>query len=307
MIDVSKTPSAKGASSSARESSLASTPSPAPHAARSGDVIGSASPGWQWHRDRFRRRLTQHPLEGIPQEEVDAHFDGMPSRYWDRISDTELVWGLETVHRFLTGLVATESGETAFATDWRHFPNQDITKFLVCTWDRQGLLTKLAGYISALRLNVVRAEVYTRSDNIILDVFWLCDGSRRHITDVDRLRQLGFLLEGGLSEPPRFVSTWACDSHKLHPRLPSVPTKVTFDNSAPHTIVTVEASERLGLLHDMLQVLNEHHFNITEALIDTVDNVARDVFFVTDEHKNKIVDPQRLALLERAMIKALDQ
>ena len=57
----------------------------------------------------------------------------------------------------------------------------------------------------------------------------------------------------------------------------------------------------------MLQVLNEHRFNVAEALIDTIDNVARDVFFVTDEHKNKILDPQRLALFEAALVKALDQ
>src|SRR3954464_2254694 len=217
MMDASKTLTKDADTPKAKEPARSSAASAE---LRHTDVIGGASPGWEWHRDRLRRRLLHHPLEGIPQEEVEAHFDGMPSRYWDRISDTELVWGLQTVHRFLTGLVATDSGETVVATDSRHFPRQDITKFLVCTWDRQGLLAKVAGYISALRLNVVRAEVYTRSDNIVLDVFWLCDSAHRHISDPERLRQLAFLLEGGLSEPPRFVSTWACDSHKLLPRAP---------------------------------------------------------------------------------------
>jgi len=303
MLDVSKLSSK---SDPPHDSSLP-VRRPADPAFRPSDPVAGISPGWEWHRDRLRRRIAQQPIEGIPPEEVDAHFAGMPAHYWDRISDAELVWSLQTVHRFLTGLVATESGDTALATDWRHYPRQDITKFLVCTWDRQGLLTKLAGYISALRLNVVRAEVYTRADNIVLDFFWLCDGTHRHITDLDRLRQLSFLLEGGLAQPPRFVSTWAVDSHKHLPRVSSIPTKVMFSNSHPnHTIVTVEASERLGLLHDILQVFSDHEFNIAEALIDTIDNVARDVFFVTDHQKNRILDPQRLAALEVAMIKALE-
>jgi [protein-PII] uridylyltransferase len=274
---------------------------------RDGDRIGN-TPGWEWHRDRLRRHLSSEAMEGISEEEIDAHFEGMPPRYWSRISESELTWGLQTAHRFLTGLAATESGETPVAMDWRHFPRQDITKFLVCTWDRQGLLSKLAGYISALRLSVVRAEVYTRADHIVLDVFWLCDGTRRHIGDPEQLRQLAFLLEGGLREPPRFASTWAMDSHKFLPAKNSKRTKVTFNNadSQQHTIVTVEASERLGLMRDMLEVFYEHRLNICEALIDTVDDVARDVFFVTNENKGPILDPQRLASLEAAMIKALD-
>jgi [protein-PII] uridylyltransferase len=315
MVDLTKLISRNGSPGDGDESSsrtggsgALSTVPGQPPLFRNSDPIGGTAPGWQWHRDRLRRRLLQEAIEGISQDEIGAHFDGMPARYWDRISESELIWGLQTVHRFLTGLVATESGETAVAMDWRHFPRQDITKFLVCTWDRQGLLSKLAGYISALRLSVVRAEVYTRADNIVLDVFWLCDGARRHIGDPERLRQLAFLLEGGLAEPPRFASAWAVDSHKLFPRRSTVPTRVTFNNvdSPQHTIVTVEASERLGLLRDMLQIFYEHELNISEALIDTIDNVARDVFFVTDPHKGQIVDPRRLAAFESAMVKALD-
>lgn len=231
----------------------------------------------------------------------------MPPRYWERVTEDELVWGIQTVHRFFSRLASSEHAESAAVMDARHFPQQGCTKLLVCTWDRAGLLTQLAGYISALRLNVIRAQVYTRADNIVLDVFWLCDNKQQYIFDTERLKQLSFLLEGGLAEPPRFASTWARHSHKMLPRASRIKPAVTFNNvdSADRTVITVEASERLGLLHDMLEVLNENHVNITEALIDTVDDVARDIFFVTDEHKAKITDPPRLRAIEEAMVKAL--
>lgn len=232
----------------------------------------------------------------------------MPARYWDRVTEDELVWGLQTVHRFLSRLAASQNDGAVAVMDARHFPQQGCTKVLVSSWDRLGLLTKLAGYISALRLNVLRAEVYTRSDNIVLDVFWLCDSEQRHITDTERLRQLAFLLDGGLSEPPRFVSTWAVRSHQYLPRENRMKPVVTFNNfkSPDRTVVTVEASERLGLLHDMLEVLSANRLNITEALIDTVGDVARNIFFVTDEPKQKVLDPQRLKRIEQAIVEALE-
>jgi [protein-PII] uridylyltransferase len=261
---------------------------------------------WETERARLRRWLQKHPVVEVSPEEIDAHFDGMPSHYWGRVSDTELAWGLQSVHQFLHGLVASPSGTTPAVVTWRHFPKVGVTKVLVTTWDRAGLLTKFAGYTAALRLNIVRAEVYTRADDIVLDVFWLsADG--KHVSDADRLKQLGFLIEGGLSEPPRFVSTWACESHKYAPRASGVRTTVAFDNTAASgsTIMTVQAAERLGLLHDMLQALSGQRLNIIEAMIDTVDGVARDVFYLTDEHKQK-VDPGQFESIKSAIIAAVD-
>jgi len=83
---------------------------------------------------------------------------------------------------------------------------------------------------------------------------------------------------------------------------------VTFNNtdSPSHTMVKVSASERMGLLHDMLQAMSENGLNIDEALINTIDEVAHDVFYVTDEYKNKILDSARLKTVESAIVRALE-
>lgn len=266
------------------------------------------SAAWRWNREQLRRQISKRSLEGISEEEIDAHFAGMPPRYWEGLRLTELVWGLRTVHCFLNDVVAADTAAPSVVMDWRQLPRRRFTKVLVCAWDGLGLLTKVAGYISAMRLNVARAQVYTRADNIVLDVFWLCDAKNRQIGDAERLRQLAFLLKGGLSNPPRFASTWACDSHKYLPRTSRMTPVVTFNNteSPSHTILKVSASERMGLLHDMLHAISENGLNIDEALINTVDDVARDVFYVTDEHKNKLLDSARLKLVESAIVRALD-
>ena len=262
---------------------------------------------WREKRDQLRDYISQHPVEEISREELDAHFDGMPPRYWEQVDESELAWSLQNIHRFLYGVVASPRADTPVVVNWRYFPEQGYTKVLICTWDRAGLLAKIAGYISALQLNAVRAEVYTRPDNLVLDFFWLCNAEQQHASDPDRLQQFVFLLEGGMSESPTFASTWALETHKFLPRTNRITPTVTFNNedSPEQTILTVEASERPGLLYDMLQVLIEHKLSISEALIDTADDRAHDVFFVTDEHRKKLLSPDPLKKIEQALIEAV--
>jgi [protein-PII] uridylyltransferase len=266
-----------------------------------------AGPGWQWHRDRLRRLFAQRAANGISAEEIAAHFDFMPPRYWERVTEDELVWGIQTVHRFFNRLAANDAPATTAVMDARHFPQQECTKILVCTWDGVGLLTRLSGYLAALRLNVIRAQVYTRSDDVVFDVFWVCDHEGKHVRDGEQLKKLEFLLEGGLCNPPRFASEWAVSAHRYAPKPRSMTPLVTFNNteSADRTIVTVEAAERLGLLHDILEALTANGLNITEALIDTVDDVARDVFFVTDANKMKVTGAERLSAVQQSVVEAL--
>ena len=116
-----------------------------------------------------------------------------------------------------------------------------------------------------------------------------------------------FLLGGALSEPPRFASVWACSRHKfLAPPAP-VPARITFDNnSSPDTtLVQVIASDRLGLLYDILQSITDAGLNITQALIETDDDLAHDLIHVTDSTGQKLLDSRRLEQLRQGLEKAL--
>jgi [protein-PII] uridylyltransferase len=169
---------------------------------------------------------------------------------------------------------------------------------MICTWDRHGLLAKCAACCSAVKLNIRQAEAYTRADNIVLDVFRVCNAGDPSALSPTRLNEMAFLLDGALSNPPRFASLWACSRHKfLAP--PLAPHRVTFDNSsrAGTTVILVEASDRLGLLCDILQAIADSGLNITQAHIETTNEIARDTFYVTDPRGQKVIDPGKLDTL----------
>ena len=263
--------------------------------------------GRQERRRYLASRLADNPVAGVPLGELHAHLDGMPARYWESVSESELVWGLRTIHTFLGNVV---SGETPFWTpivDWRHVPERGFTKVMVCTWDRRGLLAKIAASFSAVRINVAHADIYTRADNIVLDVFRVKDGIGPFTPDSSRLKEMAFLLEGALSEPPRFASTWAGLYHKLLPYRIEIPPLVVLDNeiSPEFTIINIEASDRLGLLYDVLRVLDDMRLNVAQAEIDTEDGIVCDVLYVNDIHGGKILDPSHIRMIHDSLHEVL--
>src|ERR1041385_1383234 len=95
----------------------------------------------------------------------------MRARYWKRVTKSELMWGLETVHAFFGRVDAADPSASVVVADSRHYPERGFTKVMVCSWDRPGLLAKIAATFSALRVNIRRADVYTRADGVALDLF----------------------------------------------------------------------------------------------------------------------------------------
>jgi [protein-PII] uridylyltransferase len=233
----------------------------------------------------------------------------MPPRYWERVRKSELIWGLQTVHAYFEKVAQAKFGKSGqIVAGAQHCPERGFTKVLLCAQDKPGLLAKTAAAFSALRINILRAEVYTRSDGLALDLFEVCETEHSKTDFGRRLDEFVFLLEGALSEPPRFVSIWASQFHKLLVPPKRVVPEVEFDNASSneYTIAAVRAADRLGLLHDLLQCFTDCAINIDQAVIETEDHRALDRFYLSDFKRQKIVDPQRLEALRRALLSAID-
>lgn len=257
-----------------------------------------------------RQQLERRAREAWPSsdDEVDAHFQNMPDHYWLRVNETELISDLAAVHAFLSSLASFDNSQPHVAVVWQHLPELFCTRIRVCTWDRRGLVSKISAALGALRMNIVRAEVYTRADNVVLDIFDVCTLEGRHLTDTSSLDSIAFLIEGALSDPPRFVSVWTTQFHRLIPGRSTAPAAVTFDtqSSNRHTVVQVECPDRLGLLHDILDALEECSLNVEQAWINTDDGVALDAFRVTDAAGQKVTEARRLDQIRDAVSAALN-
>jgi len=258
-------------------------------------------------RERLARWLVEYAPPGVSSDEVRAHVQYMPGRYWERVNKEDLLWHLTLLHGFFVKLAAQESAGAPVVIGQRDIPDTKRSQVIVCSWDRRGLLEQVVAAFSALRIDILRSEVYTRTDNLVFDVFEVGAPAAGLALDAKQLRELSFLVEGAFSNPPRFVSVWATQFHKVLPRGKVRTPRVSFDNrsSPDHTVLRVEASDRLGLLYDLLHALTEQGLAIKQALIDTPKRVARDEFHLTDGDGRKITDLSRLRKLRTILAEAI--
>lgn len=261
-------------------------------------------------RARLYEAIVGDGLPEIAQEELEIHFAHMPSRYWPRVDTGGVRWHLACIHEFLTRIVDPNEVGTAPVTRWRQFPDRGITEVLVCTWDRAGLLAKVAGAFAEVGLNIVRADIFTRADSVVLDIFQVCDEQFRHVGDEARLERVALILEAALTAHRELLLLGVKDDE---PRLRMVAGAaagwgglpvVTINNerSDAHTIIEVEARDRVGLLYLIFRVLAECEVDVTQAIITTEDGVAGDVFMVTDGAGMKITDGSRLEEIKRQLL-----
>jgi [protein-PII] uridylyltransferase len=189
-------------------------------------------------------------------------------------------------------------------------PGYSISQITVCTSDRRGLLADIVGTLASQRVSVLSASVFTRADGVAIDSFSVIDGksegalaSTKWAVVKENLRRV---LRGERSVTDLLRS--AERRQRVAQRtMSSLRRSVSFDNavSATHTIMDIEAPDRIGLLYDIASALHELGLNIDVARVATDARQAHDAFYITDETGGKVSDPALLQKIKARMAEVL--
>ena len=254
--------------------------------------------------EQLYKEVSAKLKDQLPLEEIYSHFELMPASYYINTSAEDVARHLMVIHRFLTRQLEVEAAEDALVpvVDWQSFPAQSYSQVSIATWDRLGLFSKICGALASAELNILRANVYTRGDHVVLDVFDVCDKDLAAVTDQRAIQTAEGMLERMLAnrEIIEFtdVLTRLRAVRGVTPKIREVhiPTVVEFDNeiSKGRTIIEIQTEDRLGLLYTITHTLSELGLDISFAKISTEKGAAIDVFYVQDQLGNKIADSARL-------------
>src|SRR5438128_3375366 len=258
-----------------------------------------------------RESLQRSIADNLPRdygEEIEAHFDFMPDNYFRAFNVPEIVGHLELFRGFLENVSLRGDQPLAPAINWKAFPEQGHSIVSFCTWDREQLLAKIAGSFSVVPINILSADIFSRGDNVVLDIFRVCDTRARAVTDKAELelveKTLHAALEsvdfdfGQLMEKARGQSR-----HRLVQEI-EFPTRIGMDNRAhpTYTLIQIQTPDRLGLLYDLLACLDREGVSIALSRISTQNGAAIDTFYVVDRfNRSKITDSNRIAALQKRL------
>ena len=241
-------------------------------------------------------------------EEIDAHFEFMPDNYFRSSAVPEIVEHLKLLRSFLENASSESEHPLAPAIRWHAFPEQGHTIVSFCTWDRERLFAKIAGSLSVVPINILSADIFSRADNIVLDIFRVCDMKGRAVRDFRDLKLVEETLGSALeNENFDFDPLREKARHEIR-QAPAaeieVATRIVLDNKAhpTYTLIQIEAPDRLGLLYDILSCLDREGVSIALSRISTQAGAAIDTFYVVDSSSHsKITDSSRIAALQKCL------
>jgi len=230
-------------------------------------------------------------------EEIRSFLEAMPAHYLEATSVQKQLYHLDMFrHLKKENLVIRH----------RHRQDKGYTELTVCAYDAYGMFYRTAGTIAAKNLNVLRAQVYTGRNGVMIDTFQITDAEGKLIVYDEVWKTITADLREVLSgerRPPE-----PRPSQFDRPVTATVPASVEFDNTVSDalTIIDIVARDRVGLLYRITKCLYDMNLDIASAKIVTEGVRVMDSFYVSDLFRMKITDPERLAKIQDALMKVLE-
>jgi len=241
-------------------------------------------------------------------EEIEAHFENLPSRYFNYRGATSIARHIKLFRSFFTRLTGDGSESLQPVFIWEARPDEGYTLLELVSWNRQSLLAIIAGALASRNLNVLSADIFMREDDLVLDIFRVCTTDFRPIPPHE-IKQLEKLISEACCADehcpvnfPKLIEERSQPSILDEPKPDfTIPQRafVNNDQSEIATVLEVQAVDRIGLLYDIFKALNRLKTNILSARISTQAGAAIDRFYLVDAMTGmKITDPKKLETIE---------
>jgi [protein-PII] uridylyltransferase len=247
-------------------------------------------------------------------DEIEAHFQHMPERYFQVFDSDQMASHIRLFRMFLdTHLNDSTSPAFAPILKWIPKPDQSHSEVWVCGWDRPRLLERIAGAFLAAQVNILSADIYTRGDNLALDIFRVCSTQFTPVTNPKDIARVETRLVDSLAvEDYDFTPLLNKDARLRSYRMSQeadLPTKITIDSDIHPTLTVVDivTPDRLGLLYDILRAFGESGTNIELSRITTEMEVAMDSFYITGKDGRNVLEEAAIRRLQRLLQRACER
>jgi [protein-PII] uridylyltransferase len=233
------------------------------------------------------RRITA--LVPDHKEQMQRFLEGLPQRY----VQTRLPEQIRT-HLEMSSRLEVQPAQLSLRKTRHLFELALIAK------DRPMLFADIAGTLSALGMNIVKAEAFANDAGIVVDSFLFADSFGTLELNPSEFGRFTQKVMDAVTKRTSVDGLMRARRH-LHmiPVKMRVETRISFDDTASNasTVMQVVAQDGPGLLRAIASVIATLGCDIRVALIDTEGELAVDVFYLT-ESKQPLDDVLKSRLAE---------
>ncbi|MFZ9941428.1 MAG: hypothetical protein ACO3F7_04680, partial [Luteolibacter sp.] len=238
------------------------------------------------------------------QPDVNRHFERMPASAFHFRQASDIVTQIRTVRHFLQREDESSSA-IASCIKWIDHTDQGYSELVLATRDRPLLLEKICCALASEQINILSADLFTRTDSIVVNIFRVCTTNFEALTSTATRKRILETFETILAatqyEPERYLRRRANFLKDRTDHDIPVPVRAYLSNDLHPSCTTLEiqALDRIGLLHDLFHTINHYGLNTAHARICTEKGVAMDTLYITTAQGGKVDDPHILQLLEQ--------
>ena len=221
---------------------------------------------------RKREALVQLALYALPFEAHKKLWDTLDVGYFMRHDAGDIAWHARHLSRHV--------GRAKAIVRARLSPVGEGLQIVVYTPDQPDLFARICGYFEHAGFSILDAKIHTAKNGYALDTFqvvssMLPEHNRELISMVQAELQHTLEQAGPLPPPSRGRVSRRVKSFPITPRVQLAP-----DEKAQRWLLSVSASDRVGLLYSIARVLARHKINLQLAKISTLGERVEDTFLI---------------------------
>jgi len=227
---------------------------------------------------RKREALIELARQAQPHEGHKALWDTLDVSYFMRHDASDIAWHARQLSRHVA-LPDTAHGRTIVRA--RPSPVGEGLQVLVFSPDQPDLFARICGHFDQSGFSILDARVHTTLSGWALDTFQIVT----HMLP-EHYRELMTMVESGLTQtlekqgplpaPSRGRVSRRVKSFPVTPRVSLSP-----DDKAQKWLLSISASDRMGLLYSIATVLAQHGIRLHLAKISTLGERVEDNFLIS--------------------------
>ena len=266
-------------------------------------VLGGSAPDANTEvQARKREALIELARQAQPHEGHKALWDTLEISYFMRHDASDIAWHARQLARHVA--LPTQDGPRTIVRS-RPSPVGEGLQVLVFTPDQPDLFARICGHFDQSGFSILDARVHTTRTGWALDTFQI-------VTSMlpEHYRELMTMVESGLTQTLEKQDALPSPSKgRISRRVKSFPVspRVTLspDDKGQKWLLSLSASDRIGLLYSVALVLARHGIHLHLAKISTLGERVEDTFLISgaklQQNRAQIeIETELLAALQAA-------